>query len=258
MKHCIWCKRTENDNVSFNKKAHSIPQSLGGKQICENVCDACNSFFGEHWRGGPSIETVLKEAFSISRNMILHQNGEVGKNKIIPRPTSIYFDIDLKNWRLKPKAAYRVRPYFQQKLGSLLKKGIFKIFLEETERVNKNAHDSKFDFIREFVRYDFGDYPVFYFEWHFAIFVPKDLETFKDPQIRFEEEWRPKWLMNDYGFFEFEILNHTFAVPTMRGYDLTIDWYRRETVKIKQSFFKEIREIKNFTDMDITFRFLKN
>lgn len=257
MKHCIWCKKTEND-ATFMDKAHTIPKSLGGKQICENVCDTCNHFFGEHSQGLPSIETVLKEAFNISRIMLLHHNGEVGKNKIVKRPSSVYYDIDLKNWKIKPKAAYKLQPYFQQNLGRQLKKGILKIFLEETERVNKNGHDSKFDFIREFVRYNIGNHPIFYFDWLFAVFVPQDLLTFKDPQIRFEDDSRPKWLLNHYGFFEFDIFHHTFSVPTTREHALILDLYKAETIKIKKNAFKTMRELVKFTDMDITFRFLKD
>lgn len=257
MKKCIWCFKTE-ESASFNDKAHTVPQSLGGKKICESVCDSCNHFFGEHSNGLPSIETVLKEAFNISRIILLHHKGEIGKNKIVKRPSSVYYDIDLKNWKVKPKAAYKLRPFFQQNLGRQLKKGIFKIFLEETERVNKNGHDAKFDFIREFVRYNMGDHPIFYFEWLFAVIVPNDLTTFKDPQIRFEKDWRAEWLMEGCGFFEFEILHHTFAVPTTREHALMLDLYQRESKKIKKTTFREMRPIKYFTDMDITFRFLKD
>jgi HNH endonuclease len=46
MKKCIWCCRTE-ETATFITKAHTIPQSIGGKFICENVCDKCNDFFGD-------------------------------------------------------------------------------------------------------------------------------------------------------------------------------------------------------------------
>lgn len=45
MKICIWCRKNENQGT-FDKKAHTIPKSLGGDNICENVCDKCNHFFG--------------------------------------------------------------------------------------------------------------------------------------------------------------------------------------------------------------------
>lgn len=257
MKKCIWCCRTE-ETATFNTKAHTIPQSMGGKFICENVCDKCNDFFGEHSNGLPSIETVLKEAFLPSKVMLIHHQGEIGKNKLIPRINSHYFDINVKKWKIKPKMAYKVRPGFQRLLGRQLRKGIFKVFLEETERVNKDGLDSKFDFIREFVRLDLGDYPVFYFQWHFAVHVPTDLMNFREPQIYFEEDWRAKWLMAGFGFFEFELMCHTFSVPIIRDYKLMMDWYKQETIKIKKVAFSEMREIEYFTDMDITLRFLND
>jgi hypothetical protein len=37
----------------------------------KNVCDGCKSFFGHHYDVLPSVETVLKEAFNISRAISL-------------------------------------------------------------------------------------------------------------------------------------------------------------------------------------------
>ena len=51
---------------------------------------------------------------------------------------------------------------------------------------------------------------------------------------------------------------HTFSVPITREHALMMDWYKRETVKIKKNTFREMREITYFTDMDITLRFLKD
>ena len=42
---CLWCLNEE-PKVTFEKKAHTIPKSLGGQNYNINVCDECNSYFG--------------------------------------------------------------------------------------------------------------------------------------------------------------------------------------------------------------------
>ncbi|MBK0368245.1 HNH endonuclease [Flavobacterium agrisoli] len=39
-KSCLWCLKKEPD-VTFIKKAHTIPKSLGGQNYNKNVCDDC-------------------------------------------------------------------------------------------------------------------------------------------------------------------------------------------------------------------------
>lgn len=76
MKLCIWCSKKENF-VTFNKIAHTIPQSLGGKNICKNVCDDCNEYFGRKEFGKPAVEIALKEVLNISKYLLLTQHKEI-------------------------------------------------------------------------------------------------------------------------------------------------------------------------------------
>src|SRR5438552_1691115 len=103
-KVCIWCLKTE-PHVTFIKPAHIFPQSLGGKRICRNVCDGCNSFFGNKQSGLPSIEIALKEPLNISKLYLLSQ---LTKTQKIPRFKSEYFDYDLARQLIKPKNKYRL------------------------------------------------------------------------------------------------------------------------------------------------------
>jgi hypothetical protein len=160
---CIWCSKSE-PLVKFNKKAHTVPQALGGKNICENVCDDCNAFFGNVSNRAPAVETVIKETFNITRARLLSSLTGVGKNKSMARFKSTYFKVDFEKRKMGIKPQYKFNKYFQATLGRQLKKGLYKIFLEETERQRTMGHNSQFDFIREFSRYDLGDYPVIYFE----------------------------------------------------------------------------------------------
>jgi len=93
MKKCIWCSKSE-DAVQFRKLAHTIPKSLGGKMICENVCDDCNLYFGSSQFQTPSIETVIKETFNISRARFLSSTDDMGKNKALAKFSSIFFNVN--------------------------------------------------------------------------------------------------------------------------------------------------------------------
>jgi len=65
--NCIRCFDSE-PKVTFNKKAHSIPKSLGGQNFNKYVCDSCNEYFGATSQtNNYSIEEALKETFCISR-----------------------------------------------------------------------------------------------------------------------------------------------------------------------------------------------
>lgn len=181
MKKCIWCSKTE-QNVEFKKLAHTIPQSLGGKNICENVCDECNLYFGIHSDKSPPIETVIKETLNVSRGRLLKSDNQIGKNKSMPKFSSIYFNVDFTKNTFKLKASYKYDSLFQQKISRQFKKGLYKIFLEEVERQKKDGHNIKYDFIREFSRYNRGDYPVFYFQRnHGIIMMAKDWS--KNPEL---------------------------------------------------------------------------
>lgn len=257
MKKCIWCLKEESV-VPFEKKAHTIPQSLGGKNICSNVCDGCNSFFGQHHKGMPPIETVIKEAFNISRARFLEADGRIGKNKPMPKYTSIYFDVDFKKRKIELKSHYRFHNKgFQQKLSRQLKKGLYKIFLEELERQKGEALDEKYDFIREFARYDLGDYPVFYFERSLgAILMAKEFA--ESPELFMREEEKFGYLVNEPSFFEFELLGHVLSIATSRNWIIAFDNYKRKSFAAKQKYFKQMKIVKEFKDIDLTLSVLND
>lgn len=253
MKHCIWCRFTSQE-TAFNKKAHTIPQTLGGKDICLNVCDVCNQFFGQHYLGSPSVETILKETFNITRLRLIGEE-HIGKNKTITKFSSQYFKVDLKKNKIELKAAYRLQLGFQEKIGRQIKKGLYKIFLEETERQKHDGHNPQYDFIRKFCRYDIGDYPVFYFErQHGMILMAKTWtvrpEFFLDPDQQF------KYLVREPSFFEFEFLGHVFGIATSRTWELAIDNYIKKTTEAKKDLFRRWRLVRYFNDIDLSLSIL--
>lgn len=254
MKKCIWCSKTE-EKAEFKKIAHTIPQTLGGKQICTNVCDECNLYFGSYINKIPPIETVIKETFNISRARFLQTDSEIGKNKAMPKFSSIYFNVDFVKNKMSLKAGYKHHAHFQEKISRQLKRGLYKIFLEETERQRQDGHSDKYDFIREFSRYDFGDYPVFYFQRrHGMIFMTK--EWAKTPELNMKKDYKFKYLIDEPCFFEFELLGHVFGIATSRNWELAFDNYIKKTSEAKKDQFNSFKQVKNFNDIDLTLAIL--
>lgn len=255
MKKCIWCLNDEN-KTTFIKLAHTIPQSLGGKKICEQVCDNCNKYFGDYQNKIPSIETVIKEAFNISRLRLIDGN-QIGRNKALPRFSSIYFNINSSRTKFSLKPAYKFHLNFQETLARQLKKGIYKIYLEETERQFKNGKSDKFNFIREFCRYDFGDYPLFYYERkHGIIMTSKSwIET---PELFMNDAKPFKYLVDEPGFFEFELFGHVFAIATSISWKICFDNYIKKSIEAKKNTFKNIVIINKFSEIDLVLNILND
>jgi hypothetical protein len=254
LKKCIWCNKTSSQ-VSFDKKAHVVPQSLGGQEICDNVCDDCNKYFGNKNSQGPSIEEAIKETFHISRLRFLYATGDIGKNKALTKPNSLFFNVDLSKPKVSLKTTYKLKPLFEERFCRSIKRGLFKMFLEETERLFKTGHDDKYDFIREFARYDLGDYPVLYFNRRHGIILQEN-DYPKSPKLYLDPDARQKFLMSDYGFYEFEFMAHVFAIPTTKAWNLSFDIYKRETEKLKKDLFTGFKIIERLHDIDITLRIL--
>jgi len=248
MKVCIWCRKNENQ-ISFDKKAHTIPKSLGGQNICENVCDKCNHYFGSPQPHLPASELVLKEMLNISKYCLLENTKSVPKNK---RYKSEYFNINWNNFHIKLKPRYSLKPGFQQKLGRQFRRGMFKVFLEERERQRSDALSERFDFIREFARYDLGDYPIFIQVPRFkAVF--SSIPDLKNPQIRFTE-YSDK-MDKDFRVYGYLLLGHNFLIPTSRFFDdLCRDNFEAHLVKTKDVAGTSIKRINYAEDIDYTFR----
>jgi hypothetical protein len=246
-KECIWCRKTE-PTVSFKRKAHIFPQSLGGIRTCENVCDACNLYFGSKQLGVTSVEIALKEPLNISRLFLLSQT----KKKNLPRFKSEYFDYDLKNQLIKPKFKYRLISDFQSMFTKQFKRGIYKIFLEERSESIGDALDPQFDFIREYARFGIGDYPMFYCRPRIpAVFL--SATDLSDPMIRFTPH--SEEVMKQYGFYSYYFITHTIAIPVIRNYELTISNYIRFILEDEDGIYNKMISLKYITDIDFIFSF---
>lgn len=200
---------------------------------------------------------VLKETFNIARVRFLESQGQIGKNKPISKISSEYFNINLQKRKISLKPAYKLQIGFQEKLAFQLKRGLYKIFLEEIERQTGDGHNSKYDFIREFSRYGFSDYPVFYFRRLYGI-IPVALPWVINPQLFFEEQYQSKYIIQEPQFFEFELLGHVFGIVTSKYWQLSSDNYLKNTIKAKNQFFHKPQLITKLTDIDLMLTILDN
>ncbi|WP_297095047.1 HNH endonuclease [uncultured Draconibacterium sp.] len=251
MKTCIWCNKST-PHISFNKKAHIVPQSMGGTEICENVCDSCNHFFGANHDGVPPIELVFKETFNITRARLLGKSN-IGKNKALSRFKSVYFNVDFVKNRIDVKPSFKLQTGFQSILCHQFKRSIYKIFLEENERVNGNSRDDKYDFIREFARFNIGDYPVLYYQSKVPFLLSSKDEPQK-PNFYFQKKF--VYLDDEHGFFDTYYLGHVFGFPIIRNWELVFDNYISQSLKQKERFYKRPISIKYLTDIDLTLSFM--
>ena len=226
------------------------------KKTCKNVCDTCNHYFGNYQNKIPSIETVIKETFNLSRLRLIDKN-QIGKNKALPKFSSIYFNVNSAHTKLTLKAAYKFHPHFQETLALQLKKGLYKIYLEETERQNLNGHQNEYDFIREFCRLNVGNYPLFYFErMHGVLLISKSwIET---PELFMYENRKSNYLVNEPGFFEFELFGHVFGIATSRNWKITFDNYMEKSTEAKKTLFKSVRIISKLNEIDLALNIMND
>lgn len=249
MKRCIWCSKDESQET-FMKLAHTFPQSLGGKNICENVCDRCNKFFGDKESQFPSVEIALKEVLNLSKYLLLHKTNE----KLKVRFKSEYFDYRPNSHSLKLKMKYQLRRNFQLEFGRRFRRGVYKVFLEERERQKKDAHDDRFNFIRSFARYDFDDYPVYYLKPKFKALV-FSLPDIKNPEIRFTEH--SDNIDKNYRFYSYAFLGHNLVIPTINQFlDERLRYYKDFLIKDDSPFGNELIEINYIEDLDFRFQFM--
>ncbi|HWB63753.1 MAG TPA: HNH endonuclease [Chitinophagales bacterium] len=247
---CIWCLE-EPPYVTFNKEAHTFPQSLGGKNICKNVCDNCNHFFGNRTKEAPSIEAIFKEALNISKYILLKQVGQQPRI----RHKSEFFEIDWKHNRIKTKFQYRHKKAFQENAGRQFRRGMFKVFLEERERQVGDALNERYDYIREFSRYNLSDYPIFFLKPHFKA-LPFSLPDVLQPTIRFTD--RSDELDKEFRMFEYFIMGHYFSIPTSKSYTIAFDNYKTNKRVEKGFLGGELVTIRRFDDIDFTFNYMQD
>jgi hypothetical protein len=253
-KKCLWCLKTDSE-TTFEKKAHTIPKSLGGQNYNQNVCDVCNYYFGNRdcHNGKYSIEVALKEAFNISREMFMKagtQKRKVGKFK------SQFFQVKERNgkYRLIINDSFKFTKGFQEELCRAFKRGLLKMYLEELNRQTGEGFEMKFNTIRDFARYNKNDIPVFYFYRKLPMIAMLKSEA-ETPILYFG---KMKYLVSNENFCELEFLGHVFGFPIAGVAMSDFENHVVKSVFAKKEYFSESRVIRMLTDIDITLKILDN
>ncbi len=252
-KKCIWCLENENQ-VTFEKKAHTIPKSLGEQNFNRHVCDDCNKYFGETTKiNGYSIEEALKETFCLSRQRFL---GDRKTKRQIGVFKSKFFEIKERNGkkRIVLKRAFLFKSSFQLELCRNFKRGLVKMYFEEFDRQTKHFEcaNEKYNYLRQFARFNELDIPIVYFERKIGLFVMKEKEA-ETPILMFG---RMNYLIENDKFIEIEFLGHVFGIPKTFCSKEEFENYIYKSLETKKDFFKQAILIKKLTDIDFTLNIL--
>jgi hypothetical protein len=251
---CLWCLKNEFE-TTFLKKAHTIPKSLGGQSYNQNVCDECNYYFGnrECHNGKYSIEVALKEAFNISREMMMKsdiQKRKVGNFK------SQFFQIKERDgkYRLIIKDSFRFTKGFQEELCRAFKRGLLKMYLEELNLQKSLGFEDTYNEIRNFSRYNIGEIPIFYFNRKVGIIMMLKNEA-TTPKLYFN---KMNYLISDEKLCEIEFLGHVFCFPYTKITTSDFESHIFKSMVAKKELFDGIGEIKKLTDIDLTLKVLND
>lgn len=255
MKQCIWCNKTES-LTTFKTKAHIFPDSVGGKKICTNVCDDCNWKFGQKQNFQPSVDIAVKEIFNLTKHLL--QTNKNNSHQKTYRFKSEYFNFNPTKRTLSFKQKYKLKQGFQSNFARSFRRGIYKIFLEERERVFSDGNSEQFNFIREFARYNLGDIPLYYLKPINPIIFLDD-NQFKNPQLNFNEFHEE--LHKSYRLYTFNYGGYYYILHTnnlMKEIHI-INYYnniiKNETYPMAKS---ELIQINKMEDLDFRYKLFTN
>jgi len=247
---CIWCLEKE-PKVSFDTEPHTISRQLGAKMIGFDICDSCNQYFGKidkNLKFPMSVELAFKEIMNIMRILLKELNENTYKSF-----GSTYFSYHHSESTIKITKNFKSNPFFISSLTRQFKKGVYEVFLQEYHRETKNGLDDRFNYLRNFVRYDKGDLPIYFLENSNGIhLVDEDIDN-----ISFKFNDHVVSEINNYGFYTMIIYGNIFFLEVTPRAELSREVYlKKESRKwIGSGFiFKKLRQLKSVTDIDFTLR----
>jgi hypothetical protein len=251
---CIWCGK-EKPDVTFIDKPHTISRQLGSTNIGVDICDQCNKFFGCRERTSKypmSVEVAFKEIFNVSRSLMPDPSGQIQNSRL----KSIYFEFYRSKNLLRIKSNFKFQRSFLHNLTRQFKRGVYEAFLQEYHRETGLALEDRFDALRQFVRYDIGDLPLYFADNKGIYLLPENRD---DVFIGFSPDLLS--MINDYGFYQLWFFGHIFylAVTPKANFSKEI-FLKGAARKIGAPGFaySGIIEMKYVTDLDFTYSKLYN
>ncbi|MCH5213767.1 MAG: hypothetical protein J1E97_01140 [Muribaculaceae bacterium] len=223
---CIWCGKTAPE-VSFNNKPHILPDSVGGNELGQDICDDCNSYFGSQPnRYLPSPDLLFKEIFNLKRffdggNSIT--NGEKFRSTLFP----------VKDNKLYIKRSYLTNPL----IANQLKIAFYEIFLQKYHAFTHNGHDNSFSSVVSYARYNvnISNLKVYYMHqkmWFRPTILNKTFLPFSN--IILDE-------LNKTGIFSFTFL----------GYNFYLEVFKDKADANKTEYFNSLLSKIPFPDVEI-------
>jgi hypothetical protein len=147
---CIWCGRTKEDGASFNHVPHILPRALGGQETCTDVCNDCNSFFGDdRSKYGISQDEAVKGILQVDKHYFT-MNPQQEKSPI--------FNYFVSKHKISLKRNLHVTA---QGLTRQFKRGMCECFLQKYHYLTNDGNSPLFEKLRRFARYDEGYIPFY-------------------------------------------------------------------------------------------------
>ncbi|CAN5870496.1 hypothetical protein BH24BAC1_BH24BAC1_37450 [soil metagenome] len=243
---CIWCLEGK-PKVSFFNEPHTITKKLGATNIGFDICDSCNTYFGEVDKRSPysmSPELAFKEIFNVMRFLLVVKKDANAWKEL----KSIYFEYRDSKKALVVKRKFEVTHKFIANLTNQFKRGIYEVFLQEYHRCTENGLDDRFDAIRNFARKDVGDLPIYFMEGNGIYFITDDINN---PSLSFTSEVLTD--INSYGFYKIWFAGCIFFLAVTPRAELTREVYLRkmsQELNGSGNLFKGVRKMKYVTDLD--------
>ncbi|GGX33546.1 HNH endonuclease [Aquimarina muelleri] len=247
---CIWCLKSKPE-VEFYTKPHTIPKKLNSHNIGFDICDSCNSFFGSDNKLDKvtySVDKVLKEFFNVHKFLLNNKKDSNSWKKF----KSQFFNYYHTSKTLKLKIDYRRNATYINQLTRKFKRGIYNIFLQEYHRNTENGLDNKFDKIREFVRYDIGELPLYYLKNSNGVKMTEDLDLSHGlPFNGYLIE-----ILDKYGFYHLSMIGLNFYLEATEKAKLNLDYLIKDSNHLIGTgfVFKELIELKKLNEIDFTLR----
>jgi len=245
---CIWCEKTKPD-VSFDTKPHTIPKRLNAHKIGFDICDSCNNFFGSDdnsERVTLSIDKTLKEFINVHQ-FLLSNNRNSESWKYFKSQIFHYYH---KSNALKLRVDYRKNGEYHHLLTRKFKRGIYNIFLQEYHRRTKNGLDDKFDELRNFVRYDKGEIPLFHLKNSRGVRLTEDVNI--PHELSFNNHVLS--VIDKYGFYYINLKGLSFYLAVTKTAEKNSAYLMKDSRDlIGNGFaFEKLIEVKKMSDIDFT------
>lgn len=249
---CIWCSK-EKPEVSFYNEPHTISKQIGANNIGFDICDSCNQYFGttdSNSKYQMSVELAFKEIFNVTRHLM--PDAQENKIKNIKILKSVYFEYYKSQQVLRVKNRFKFQKDFIENFTRQFKRGVYEVFLQEYHRNTGKGLEEKFNNLRNFVRYDKGDLPLYFGDNNGVYLVPVDMES---PSLAFNDKVIS--IIDEYGFYMLWLFGHIFYLEVTPKATFTREIYlNSEAKKMVGSGFilKCIKEMTFVTELDFTLR----